>query len=57
MPDSSFDMMLEKLSIINHLFDRDIELYLHYGKERDLLKTMWGGKYKDEEGSINERYK
>ena len=50
-------MMLEKLSIINHLFDRDIELYLHYGKERDLLKTMWGGKYKDEEGSINERYK
>jgi hypothetical protein len=29
--EASFDVYLQKLCIINHLFRRDVELYLHYG--------------------------
>jgi len=35
--DCSFDEVLQKLAILNHLYERDIELYLYYGQEKALF--------------------
>jgi hypothetical protein len=57
MPDSSFEEMLEKLCIINHLFERDFELYMHFNQGKSLFEQLWDGKFKGQDFSkLREKY-
>ena len=51
----SFEDHLEKLCIVNHLFRRDIELFIRCGHSDSLFQQLWLGKFKDET-NIEERF-
>lgn len=44
----SFEEVLEKLSILSHIFDREFSLYLINGQGHILFDTMFNGLYKED---------
>jgi len=50
-----FDDYLKKLVIINHIFDRNADMYIKNGQDKSIFKQLWNGKF-ESETNISERY-
>ena len=43
--DEGLDVLLKKLAILTHIFSRDFQLFVEYGRSEDLLESMWDGRF------------